>query len=362
MPNLNTTDFLRTTGSAGLVTIPEVDQAVYNRTTLERSYPYLMHERFGKQYPLSRRSGKSMVFRRYERRAQATTPLSEGVTPPGTTLFHTDYRADIEQYGNFTVISDMVDYTHVDPLITEAAELMGENMGETMDSICREPLVAGTNVLMVAEDATASGAEWVAAGSLSAVAGTLNKGVLDAAIDKLKNKDAKFFTPRIPGSVRVNTFPVGKAFWMLIHSDIEHDLFNAAHSGLVVAEQFTPVERYSGFTGVMENEIGKYRNIRFVTSTNAKIRPAAGASVASGQAAEGMKGTGNADVYECLLFARDAYGVVPLERGSFKTIIERAGGNSDPLRQRNTVGWKAAGTSVILNDEWMLRISVTSLA
>jgi hypothetical protein len=56
------------------------------------------------------------------------------------------------------------------------------------------------------------------------------------------------------------------------------------------------------------------------------------------------------------VFARDAYGVVPLQRGSARTIIQRAGGNTDPLEQRNTVGWKSAGCAIILNDDWMYRV------
>lgn len=61
-------------------------------------------------------------------------------------------------------------------------------------------------------------------------------------------------------------------------------------------------------------------------------------------------------MYTTLVFGRDAYGIVPLNGGSARTIIHRAGGPGDPLNQRNTVGWKWAGTSVILNDEWMVRI------
>jgi len=366
MANTNTVDFLQGAGSkvSGETNLPAVARGTYNRSLLERSYPHLMHQQFGKQYPLAQRSGQSMVFRRYERRALATVPLSDGVTPPGTTLYKTDYRADIKQYGNFTVVTDWVDFTHVDPIISEAVELMGENMGESMDAVYREPLVAGSSVFRVAADATVGAAGWTSGAGRVNVAGTICKGVLDAAIRVLKGVNAKAFTPMIAGSSRVGTFPVGKAFWCLIHSDQEHDLYNLAHSGMAVGDTFTPVERYSNHTGVMENEVGKYRNVRFVTSTSTKIWAQAGAATsgaAAGMKTQGTPGTSQADVYACLLFAQNAYGVVPLARGSARTIVHRAGSNTDPLNQRNTVGWKAAGVSVILNDEWMTRLEVTSL-
>lgn len=364
---MNTVDYLGTVGDGTTAILPSgasmpvVGRGVYNRTLLKRAYPELMHQSFGQIKPLGQRKGQSMVFRRYEKNAQATTPLSDGVTPPGTALTKTDYVATLKQYGNYMIITDWVDMTHVDPVITEASALMGENMGESMDSVYREPLVAGTSVYYVTGDA--GGTVGFAGSARTDVNGTIGKAVLDAAIRDLDGENAKHFTPQINGSTKVNTYPVAAAYWALIHTDQVHDLY-ATNSDLAIGDEFVPVERYAGGTGVMMNEVGKYRNIRFVTSTNTKVWPGsatAGGTTGAGTTYKSADST-HVDVYAVLIFARDAYGVVPLQRGSARVIIERAGGPSDPLRQRNSVGWKAAGVSVILNDAWMVRLECATLA
>jgi len=306
-----------------------------------------MHQMFGQQYPLGLRKGQSMVFRRYEKLSQNTVPLTEGVTPEGTSLVKRDYVATIKQYGDYMVISDFVDMTHVDPIIQQGVELMGEAMGESMDSVYREYLVVGTAVGFTQADGTPS----TTTPTRGDVVGSLCPEILDAALVTLKGQEAKVFKPAIPGGPGNNTFPVAKAYWALIHTDQEQDLyknFNVANNAgsNAASGAFVPVEAYASGGGVMENEVGKYRNIRFVTSTNTKIWTG--------------EGFGGADVYACLIFGRDAYGVVPLQRGSGRTIIQQAGGNTDPLEQRNTVGWKSAGCAIILNDAWMYRVECTT--
>ena len=61
------------------------------------------------------------------------------------------------------------------------------------------------------------------------------------------------------------------------------------------------------------------------------------------------------DVYSVLILAKEAYGTVDLA-GSAATYYDKAGGNSDPLHQRTTAGWKACLTATILNDTFMCRI------
>lgn len=333
-------------GSAGVHAssdvLPDATTAVYNRSLLKRSYPYLHHQRFGTQYPLGMRNGQSMIFRRYEKLAQTTVPLTEGVTPDGTALVKRDYVATIKQYGNFMIISDFVDMTHVDPIIQQGVELMGENMGESMDSVYREYLVAGTAV------GFSGGANH------AAVSAGFFRPLVDTAIRVLRNNEAKPFTPMIPGSTRIASMPLGESYWAICHPDVEHDIktVDTATSGWDWGKDFIPIEQYSSHGGVLPSEIGKYRNVRFITTTNTKIWGGEGAAGTTVYKNDGTK----FDVYACLIFGRDAYAVIPLQRGSGRTIIQKAGGPTDPLEQRNTVGWKSAGCALITNDDWMYRI------
>jgi N4-gp56 family major capsid protein len=105
----------------------------------------------------------------------------------------------------------------------------------------------------------------------------------------------------------------------------------------------------------MEDEIGAYKNIRFVSSTNAKIFRAPPRL----RRTTVYKNNGaNFDVYCTLFFAANAYGVCPLSGNAMSTYVKALGsaGSADPLEQRSTVGWKATTTTKILNESWMYRL------
>ena len=244
-------EMVTTTVIAGDETgLPRVARGILNRTLLERAQPYLMHQRFGQRRPLGRRQGQSMVFRRYEKLTQATVPLTEGITPTGTTMSKTDVVATLKQYGNYTIVTDWMSMTHVNDIMVEATELMGENMGESLDTIHANALSAGTNFIYVVDDDAGTldlDTSGVVATLRATVDGTLCKSACDLAIRELKGEDAKPFTPMVPASVKVNTYPIAPSFWCLIHPDQEHDLYRA-NGGFwdatnnVMNPQFTPVE------------------------------------------------------------------------------------------------------------------------
>jgi len=87
VPNL-TTAFTDGTSS-------DATQSVFNTLLLRRAVPMLIHQVGVKMYPLSRRSGKTMIWRRYSELAVATTPLSEGINPAGKAKSKTDVSATI---------------------------------------------------------------------------------------------------------------------------------------------------------------------------------------------------------------------------------------------------------------------------
>lgn len=310
-------------------------QAFYDRNLLERAKPAEVHGRFGQKRPIAKKSGNQIKFRRYSALAAATTPLTEGVTPSGSQLSVTDITATLAQYGDFVTLSDVVDMVNQDPVVTEATEVLGDQAGLTIDQVRRDVLVAGTNV------AYANGVA-----NRAAVNVKLSTTDFDKAIRFLKNQNAKFMKEGIPPSTGIGTGAIRKAFIAVIHPDVEFDVESLTG--------FKPVSDYPSQMGVMEDEIGAYKNIRFVSSTNAKVFAGAGAA---GTTVYKNNGT-NFDVYATLIFAADAYGVCPLSGEAMKTIVKPVGsaGSADPLDQRSSVGWKAMTTTKILNESWMIRL------
>lgn len=317
-------------------------QAFYDRNLLSRAQPNDVHGRYGQKRPISMRSGNQIKFRRYSQLAAAVAALTEGVTPAGSSLAVTDIVATLGQYGDFITLSDMVSMVNQDAVVTEATDVLGDQAGTTIDQIRRDVLVAGSNV------AYANGAA-----SRAATLTKINGPDLDKAIRFLKNQNAKFMKEGIPPSDGVGTGAIRKAFVGIVHPDVEFDLENITG--------FRAVSDYPAQMGVMEDEIGAYKNIRFVTSTNAKIFADATTAATAGFK---VSGSGKNDVYASLIIAAESYGLCPLAGQAMQTYVKALGsaGTADPLEQRSTVGWKATTTTQILNQSWLIRLeSLASL-
>lgn len=323
-----------------LTQVPPGVAAFYDRNLLERANPADVHGRFGQKRPIAQRNGNQIKFRRYSALAAATTALTEGVTPTGSQLSVTDITATLAQYGDYITLTDVVSLTNQDPVVTEATDVLGDQAGLTIDQVRRDVLVAGTNV------AYANGAA-----SRAATLTKITAADLDKAIRFLKNQNAKFLKMGIVASDGVGTGAVRKAFIALVHPDVEYDL-----------EQITgyrAVSDYGSQEGVLEDEIGAYKNIRFISSTNCKVFANATSALTAG-----FKGGTTNDVYATLIFGDNAYGVCPLTGKAMETVVKGLGsaGTADPLNQRSSVGWKAMTTTQILNQAWLLRLEVLASA
>lgn len=285
----------------------------YDRTILENAKPKLVHGQFGMTRPIPKNGGQTINFRRFDKLAPATTPLTEGVTPNGSKLNITQVTATVKQYGAYYLMTDWLQLTAPDPVLTEAVQNLGDNAGETLDTIDREALMLGTNKYM------GDGSVTVRTGITSAMKATLNGFKQCARI--LKRNDA----PRFEG----NTFVA------IIHPDTWYDLTN----------EFEDLYKYteSGVKKIYEGELGTYQGIRYVETSRAKIFASAGAS--------------NQDIYASLVLGKNAYGVTSIAGGAIETIAKQLGssGTLDPLNQRSTVGYKVNRATKILTETFMIR-------
>ena len=301
---------------------PEM-KTFYDKALLKFARPNLVHDQFAQKRNIPRNGGKTIEFRQYSQLAKATTPLTEAVTPNGQNLNVTAITATVAQYGGYITLSDVLMLTAIDNNLMEAIELLGDQAGRTLDTITREVLVAGSNVLY-------------AGGTVSArtsLTGSMKLTVTDIkkAVRELKVGLAK----------KINGYYVA-----IIHPDCVFDL--ESDSEWVAASQ------YAGSTQIFEGEIGKLYGVRFVESTEAKIWARAGA-VPSGD-------TNGISVYATLVMGANAYGTIAPEGGGLQTIVKQlgSGGTEDPLNQRATAGWKAMKTAKILYQDYIVRIESAS--
>lgn len=320
----------------------------YSKIILRRALPELAHDRYGQQRPLPRRSSTTIKFSRYGLFTGSgtaptgaladitvnTTALTEGAAPSGKFFNRASVTTSLNQYGDFVEISDMIDLTNPDPVLVEANQALGEQAGRSLDIVHRDSLVSGTNFIYAN----------AVAGKSSVVSVPLTSD-FDRVIRTLQGQAASMFTEIIRATTGIGTAPIRSAYWSIIHPDVWYTTDNLP--------LFISVEKYSSLGPVQPGEVGAYKNIRFVLTTQARVDTGAGGSSTS------VKNTaGSADVYTTFVFGRDAYGIVPLEGHALRNITHPIGSSGvfDPLNQVATTGWKAiTAPALVLNNNWMVQ-------
>lgn len=306
--------------------IPAEVNNFYDRTLLEKAVPYFVHNKWAQVRDIPRNAGTNVIkFRRYGLLTANTTALTEGVTPSGTQLSITDITATVAQYGDYVTSTDVVSYETYDPILTETADVLGEQAGDSLDQLARNVMVAGASVQYASS-----------ASSVATVAGSmkLNRAEVKEGVRTLKGNNAKPITSMIDSSTGYNTTPLNAAFIGIVHPDTTYDLDDATG--------WIPVEKYANKTDVMPNEVGSLAGVRFVESTNAYT----------------TAGTLVSTVYGTLIFGQHAYAQTRISGEALKNIVKPLGsaGTADPLDQRWTSGWKATYVAKVLNANFIIVI------
>ena len=306
-PNTNLTT------SSGLT---EEMKTYYSDYLIDNAVPKLVHDQFGQKHPIPKNGGKTIEFRKYSPLPKLTTPISEGVTPDGQSLNMSTIEATVAQYGGYITLSDVLLLTAIDNNLVQATKLLGAQAGATLDTITREVLNGGTNVMFAGGK---SAREDLDATSL------LTVDDVKKAVRLLKSQNA----------AQINGSWVG-----VIHPDIAYDLTNDP--------AWKDVKTYSDPSDIYEGEIGKIYGVRFVETTEAKIWAGAG--------------NGGRAVYSTLILGDNAYGTTEISGGGLQHIVKQLGsaGTGDPLDQRATAGWKATKVAERLVENYMVRIESAS--
>lgn len=302
-----------TTGSAGL---SDEMKTYYSDYLIDNAIPKLVHDQFGQKHPIPKNGGKTIEFRKYSPLPKLLEPISEGVTPDGQSLNMSTIEATVAQYGGYITLSDVLLLTAIDNNLVQATKLLGAQAGATLDTITREVLNGGTNVIFAGGKS--------ARGDLDETS-LLMVDDIKKAVRLLKNQNAE----------QINGSWVG-----IIHPDVSYDLTNDP--------AWKDVKTYSDPSDIYEGEIGKLYGVRFVETTEAKIWAKAG--------------SGSRAVYSTLILGDNAYGVTEITGGGLQHIVKQLGsaGTGDPLDQRATAGWKATKVAERLVENYMVRIESAS--
>ena len=308
--------------------IPNEYDSFRDRVLLDRALPLLLHTRFAQVRDIPGGFGTDTIkFRKFGSLAVQTTPLVEGVTPTGKQLSVTDVTAQVQYYGDYITLTDKVQIESYDPVLTEAADILGEQVGLSIDTIMRDVLVAGTNVQYAS---TASQRSEITNAMV------FNNTECQEAVLTLKLQNARPVTSMVNPSTQYNTNPLKPSFIGIIHP--------RTTKNCEADSAWTPVEKYAGQGDRMEGEVGAFPYVRFLETTNAKVFAGAG--------------SGGADVYATIIFGQNAYAMTRISTMVLQNIVMPlgSGGTTDPLKQRATSGWKLSFVGKILQQIWLVRV------
>lgn len=394
----------------------------YSDYLIDNAVPNLVHDQFGQKHPIPANGGKTINFRKFIPFSKASKPLAEGITPDGGSLSVTNVTADISQYGYFVTLSDVLMLTAVDNTLVETTRLLGAQAGSTLDTVTREVLNSGTNVMY------AGGVE----------SRSLLKENSKLCVDDIF-RAARFLKAQ-------NTPKIDGGYVAIIHPDVAYDLMRDP--------EWIDVNKYSNSENIFTGEIGKIGGVRFVESTEAKVFSATNLIPANknltiwsayydsdltptefGEAskytiivkedltseeAKGLIGRKvnicykvdedrmdvysavisgatsadrticldpasmpnpvpeepssydiicpaeggfmGRDVYSTLILGANAYGVTEVTGGGLEHIVKQlgSGGSADPLNQRATAGWKGTKVAELLVDNYIIRLESAS--
>ena len=296
----------------------------YEKRLIDQAEPALVHDQFGDPYPIPANGGKNIEFRKYDSLPKATTPLTEGVTPDGQTMNVSTVTAEVKQYGGWVPITDTLQLTAIDNNIVQATKIIASQAGRTLDTIVRDVLAGGTNVIYAPK-----------IGEGGAETPVTSRATLDATCQLTSDLIARAATQL----KAMNADPIGTSFVGIIHPYVTYEL-RRDPDWIDVHKYAQPDEIYNG-------EIGTLHGVRFVETSEAKIWKGAGCPA-------GLA------VFSTLILGAHAYGSTEIEGGGLEHIVKQRGYGDDPLNQRASVGWKAHKTAERLVEQYMVRIESCS--
>ena len=305
-----------------------VDQIAFEKMAYFALRPEMYFDQFADvQATNATNPGSSIKFTVFADLAAATTPLGEAEDVTPVSMSDSQVTVTLEEYGNATVTTAKLRASSFMPVDPVAAQAVGYNAGLSIDTIARNVVQAGDNVIYATGGAVDPSSRT-----------TVN------ADDTLAANDVRRVVAQLRGA---NVPTIGGSYVGFIHPDVSYDFRSATDA----AAWRTPAN-YVNPEGIYNGEIGMFEGVRFMESSRAPKFE--NASNNSGSA-------GTIDVYGTLIMGRQALAKgVSLggEYGAQPTIVY--GTVTDLLKRFRPVGWKHFVGYGVFRQEALRRIESAS--
>ena len=308
---------------------PEM-KVFYDTQLLENARVEQFYAQFGKKQGLPKNGGKSVEWRKFNTFAKASQ-LVEGVIPTGQKFGVAALTGAIDQYGTYTAVSDVLEMRAVDDIILGATEEMGASAAETQETLIRDGLLVGTNVVYCDNINGSTVTQPTAPAQMGASATNGWAKLTPDMVNRVVTKMKKARVPRINGK-----------YVAVVHPSVAYDLRSS--------DEWIEVHKYAATTQIFNGEIGELHGCRFIEDSFA---PVLGGST--------YKNKDNTVTYATYFFGKDAFGIIDPEGGALQMIIHGKDEVGGPLNQFSTIGYKfETNGATILYPERVVRVMSTS--
>ena len=321
---------------------PEL-KTFYDTELLENARTEMFYAQFGRKQRLPKNGGTTIEWRKFNTFDRASE-LKEGVIPTGQQFGSSSLTASISQYGTYTSITDKLEMRAYDNVILAATEEMGASAAATQETLIRNALLVGTNV-MYCDNVDVNGdviSTPTSPATMGAGGGDSNSDgwalLTPTMVNKAVTKMKKDRVPRINGK-----------YYAVIHPSVAYDLRQS--------KEWIEVHKYAATGEIFNGEIGELHGCRFIEDTFA---PILGESyIYSGSTT--YKNKSNGVTYATYFFGKDGFGIVDPEGGGLEMIIHDKDEIGGPLNQFSTIGYKfETNGATILYPERVLRVMSVS--
>ena len=129
----------------GTSTLGHLATVFYRKRALDRLQKKFTFRMACMDDMLPKQVGRTIQFFRYTNPSAVTTTTTEGTVGTGLALTSKVVSATVSQYSSFFTVSDLLQDTALDPILQNAAELLGYQAGLSVDTIVRGIIDAEIN-------------------------------------------------------------------------------------------------------------------------------------------------------------------------------------------------------------------------
>lgn len=300
-------------------TLTKEMQTYYEKVFLRRGTIPLILKEGGQMKTHGENSGKVIRFNRYDVQTIDTTALTEGDNPPVCNITSCNVDVTLSEYGRTFKMAKFLSLTSIDVNNKEKIELLGDNMGRTLNRLVRNELENAT----IAYPNSKTASTITASDVLSASVIRLNVRTLEI------NETPTYSDGMFLGKAQ----PYSKA-----------DLLNDS--------TWINAKTYSDVKDLYKGEMGELYQVRWLNNVD-------------GYSTTGAAGTSSSgvNVYSNYIHGSDAFGCYDLAGDMPKLyIVPNKPDSANPAGRVSYASWAGSYAVKLLNSNWIRNLRTGATA